>query len=107
MLIVTLFYKYQVNADIMIFSDEFNPVTKIGYYDSATSVSTNSDVILKANSDIYNLIIRDRISQKVLLLKNISINSGASDTILDTLGQPGSVQGIVRNNILIQLINQN
>lgn len=92
---VTIKSDTAVLADIFIFNENYNPVTKIGFCDSITGVSTDSNAIFQSLSGKYNLLILERLSQKSLLFNSVSAGALLSDTIDDTLCPEGSIEGKV------------
>ncbi len=92
---VTIKSDTAVLADIFIFNENYNPVTKIGFCDSITGVSTDSNAVFQSLSGKYNLLILERFSQKSLLFNSVSAGALLSDTIDDTLCPEGSIEGKV------------
>lgn len=92
---VTITSDNSVMADIMIFNERYNPVTEEGFCDSAKNISVQSQILFSSLNGTYNIIIFDRLSQKSLAFNSISAGPSISDTIKDTLGFGGSIEGKV------------
>lgn len=92
---VTITSDTAVMADIMIFDENFNPVTKEGFCDSVRNVSEKDRILFHSLNGTYNLIILDRLSQKSLSFNSIFAGSSITDTLEDTLSFGGSIEGNV------------
>lgn len=92
---VTIKSDTAVLADIIIFNENYNPITKYGFCDSITGISADSQAFFQSLNGKYNLLILERLSQKSLTFNSVSAGSMLSDTIDDTLCPYGSIEGKV------------
>lgn len=92
---VTITSDTEVLADIMIFGENYNPVTKEGFCDSAKSKSEQSRIFFNSLNGSYNIIIVDRLSQKSFAFNSIQAGPSINDTLEDTLSPGGSIFGNV------------
>lgn len=95
---VTVISDTTVFADVMIFDENYNPVTKTGYCDSAVGIRADSGIVFDKLSGTYNIIICNRPSQTQLLFSDIIAGRSNTDTLSDTLDTPGSITGTVSFN---------
>lgn len=95
---VTVISDTTVFADVMIFDEKYNPVTKTGYCDSAVGIRADSGIAFDKLSGTYNIIINNHPSQTQLSFNGIIAGSSKTDTLSDTLNTPGSIEGTVSFN---------
>ncbi len=84
-----------VLADIMIFDENYNPVSKEGFCDSVKNISEESRTLFNSLNGTYNIFIVDRLSQKSLAFNFIQAGPSITDTLEDTLSFGGSIDGNV------------
>lgn len=92
---VTIASDTSVLADIMIFGENYNPVTEEGFCDSVKSIPEQSRIFFDSLNGTYNMIIFDRLSRKSLAFNSIQAGSSINDTLKDTLSPGGSIFGNV------------
>ncbi len=95
---VTLTSDTAVYADVMIFDENYNPVTQYGYSDSAAGIPNDSTVTFNNLNGRYNILIHNRFTQTAIAFRNIYAGADLSDTITDTLSESGLIKGLVTIN---------
>ncbi len=91
-----------VLADVMIFGEDYNPINKTGFCDSATAVPAGGEAAFGRLSGNYNVIVINRLTEASLAVGSISAGAAISDTITDTLASSGSLQGnVIYNDSLV------
>jgi hypothetical protein len=92
---VTIITNIDVSADVMIYDETYNPVTKTGFCDSVMGIQSDSEIVFSKLSGTYNIIINDHSSLKLTAFNGIRAGALKKDTLLDTLSSPGSIGGNV------------